>query len=127
MAPENDAPKLSGNRLNFIIDQSDGFSHVTHFLVQFDLTDIEDIDGISDEVDAEPSSDDDTFISYKRKKPTKRRYKDEIHARIEHKEIENHERITSSGSEIQLSEAVSVKENEEKKPEAEASLTENSE
>ena len=80
------------------------------------MTDIEDIDEISGETDAEPSSDDDTFISYKKKKPTKRRYKDEVHARIEQKE--NNEICTSSGSEVQVSEALSTKENDEKKPEA---------
>uniref|UniRef100_A0AC35ERV9 Uncharacterized protein n=1 Tax=Panagrolaimus sp. PS1159 TaxID=55785 RepID=A0AC35ERV9_9BILA len=41
--------------------------------VDFDLTDIEDIDAISDEFDADPSSDDDTFISNKNKKITKKR------------------------------------------------------
>uniref|UniRef100_A0A914Y4N9 Uncharacterized protein n=1 Tax=Panagrolaimus superbus TaxID=310955 RepID=A0A914Y4N9_9BILA len=43
--------------------------------VDFDLTDIEDIDAISDEFDADPSSDDDTFISNKNKKITKKREK----------------------------------------------------
>ncbi|KAE9555861.1 hypothetical protein FO519_000946 [Halicephalobus sp. NKZ332] len=92
--------------------------------VDFDLTDIEDIDGISDEIDAEPSSDDDTFISYKKKKPTKRRYKDEIHSRIEQKEAEGNEIGTSSGSEAQVSEALSVNENDKKEQGIEASLAE---
>lgn len=43
--------------------------------MDFDLTDIEDIDAISDEFDADPSSDDDTFISNKNKKITKKRQK----------------------------------------------------
>jgi hypothetical protein len=45
----------------------------TKMSVDFDLTDIEDIDAISDEFDADPSSDDDTFISNKNKKITKKR------------------------------------------------------
>lgn len=47
----------------------------TKMSVDFDLTDIEDIDAISDEFDADPSSDDDTFISNKNKKITKKREK----------------------------------------------------